>query len=102
MDSDMDVILLTDDPRAYIDSEAWTQGLGASAIVRTQQWGVLTERRLAMPTGLHLDVGVVLPSWADVDPLDPGTLRVVSDGIVPLYDPDHLLATLLTAALRSN
>src|ERR1700737_5551925 len=69
MDSDVDVILLTDDPVVYIEDEAWTQGLGASAIIRTQKWGIVTERRLAMPTGLQVDVGLVLPSWASVNPL---------------------------------
>jgi predicted nucleotidyltransferase len=101
MDSDVDVILLTDDPPAYIDAEEWTQGLGAIAIIRTQQRGILTERRLAMPGGLQVDVGVVSPSWASI-PIDRGTLRVISNGIIPLYDRDQLLATLLAADLRTR
>jgi ketosteroid isomerase-like protein len=34
----------------------------------------------------------VLPVWARTDPLDPGTKQVVSEGLIPLYDPDGLLA----------
>ena len=60
MDSDVDVILLTDYPLAYIESDAGARDLGASAIIRTRGWGSLTERRLAMPTGLQVDVGLLV------------------------------------------
>ena len=36
MDSDVDVILLTDYPLAYIESDAGARDLGASAIIRTR------------------------------------------------------------------
>jgi hypothetical protein len=63
-------------------------------VIRTQQWGRLTERRLITAEGLELDVGVVTPDWAATDPVDEGTRRVVADGMVALYDPDGLLAAL--------
>ena len=36
---DVDVILLTDYPLAYIESDAGARDLGASAIIRTRGWG---------------------------------------------------------------
>jgi len=98
MDSDVDVVLLTDDTTQYTDGEQWTHEFGALAIVvSTQDWGVLTERRFALPSGLEVDVGVVGPSWACTAPLDEGTVKVVSDGLVALHDPDGLLAAVVNA-----
>ena len=94
-DSDVDVVVLTDDPPAYIDDDTWIAEVGAHSVTRTRRWGMLVERRLLMPGGLELDVGIVSPAWASTDPLDAGTARVVRDGLVPLHDPDGLLAALV-------
>jgi predicted nucleotidyltransferase len=97
MDSDVDIVLLTEDVGAYTGETAWAEELGAVGIVRTQSWGVLIERRLAMPSGLDVDVGIVAPSWASTAPLDEGTARVAGDGLVALHDPDGLLSDLMRA-----
>jgi hypothetical protein len=96
-DSDVDLLLLTDYPAVYLDEERWADALGATAFVRTQQWGVVTERRVALASGLEIEVGVTSPAWALTSPLDAGTRQAVSDGLVVLHDPDRLLVTLLTA-----
>jgi uncharacterized protein len=93
--SDVDLVLLTDTPAAYIDSDLLCSALGARRPACTRTWGRLVERRLAMPSGLEIDVGIVLPTWASTDPLDEGTRRVAVDGLVALYDPDGLLAGLI-------
>jgi uncharacterized protein len=97
MDSDVDVVLLTEGAAAFIDSDGWARELGAESIIRTQRWGVLTERRLALKSGLVVDVGLAAPSWASTSPLDPGTVRVVAGGLVPLHDPRRLLDELVVA-----
>jgi DNA polymerase/3'-5' exonuclease PolX len=94
MDSDVDLVVLTDDPAAYIESEDWIGGLGGVSVSRTRRWGVATERRLITAEGLEIDVGIVTPDWAATDPVDEGTRRVVEDGMVAIYDPDGLLAAL--------
>jgi hypothetical protein len=96
-DSDVDLVVLTESPAVYLEREEWVRELGGARVVRTRRWGVLTERRLAMP-GLEVDVGFVLPSWASTDPVDAGTARVVAGGLVPLYDPQGLLARLVDGA----
>lgn len=97
MDSDVDVILLTDEAAEYIEKEQWARELGVKAIINTRKWGVLTERRLALPDGLEVEVGVVSPSWARTAPLDKGTAQVVAGGLIPLHDPEGLLTGLLRA-----
>ena len=97
-DSDVDLVLLTDDVAAYTDRDDWVPGLGGLGVAATRTWGALTERRLVLPGGLEADVGIVPPSWARTDPVDPGTARVVRDGLEVLHDPAGQLARLLVAA----
>jgi uncharacterized protein len=93
-DSDVDLVVLTDDPGRYVQRADWTAELGSTRIVRTQAWGPLTERRLLLDNGLELEVGVVLPNWAATDPVDPENCRVVTDGMRILYDPEGRFAAL--------
>lgn len=96
-ESDLDIVLLTDTPGAYVEDDGWIVELGASGVVRTMRWGAITERRIALPSGLEVDVGVGEPSWASTTPVNPGTRRVVSDGMRVLHDPDGLLRALVAA-----
>lgn len=96
--SDVDLVVLSDDPVAYIEREDWIEGLVSGAeLVRTGDWGGVVERRLLLPSGLEVEVGIGLPSWAETSPVDPGTRRVVRDGLRVLHDPRGLLAALTSA-----
>jgi len=96
-DSDVDIVLLTETPSAYLDDAAWAQPFGAVEVLRTQRFGVLTERRMQLRSGLVVEFGVVTPAWASTTPLDDGTARVVADGLVALHDPGGLLSALVHA-----
>lgn len=91
------LILLVEDAAAYTQRAEWIQALGATRIVRTEPLGPLTERRLALTSGLELEVGIAEPSWASVVPLDPETRRVVANGFRILHDPHGLLRSLVAA-----
>jgi hypothetical protein len=91
------LILVADDAMAYTQHADWIDALGATRIVRTERLGPLTERRLVLPSGLELEVGIVEPSWASVVPLDPETRRVVANGFRILHDPHGLLRALVAA-----
>ncbi len=97
MDSDVDILLLTAEKRLYLGDEAWVRDLGSLRMVKTEQWGPLTERRFVLPSDLEVEVGIAPPSWAATDPVDPGTRRVVEDGVSIVYDPDGFLTRLLDA-----
>ena len=84
---------------AYTQHAEWIQALGATRIVRTERLGPLTERRLALRSGLELEVGIVDPSWASVVPLDEATRRVVENGFRILHDPHGLLRALVAAVV---
>jgi predicted nucleotidyltransferase len=93
-DSDVDVIVLTDNPAQYIENVDWPVHLGLSRVVRTRSWGAITEQRATLP-GIEIEFGIGTAEWAATRPVDPGTRRVASDGLVILYDPEELLADLL-------
>lgn len=95
-DSDVDIVLLTDTPQTYIDDAGWARRFGAVEVLRTQRWGVLTERRMLVG-GLLVEFGVVEPAWASTSPLDDGTAQAVADGLVALHDPTGLLSRLVAA-----
>ncbi len=95
-DSDIDLILLTTDEARYAGN-AWTTQLALGEPVRIQSWGAITEWRFRTPSGLEVEVNIGSPDWAAVDPVDPGTRRVVTDGARPLHDPTGALAELLRA-----
>lgn len=96
-DSDVDFVVLTPNKTAYTAGDGWIRAaLGRSVpVVRRAEWGVLTERRLKLPSGFEIEFGFVEPSWASTDPIDRGTAEVViSGGLLPVYDPKAILARL--------
>jgi len=97
MSSDVDIVIVTSRPETYEESIDWLVDVGSPSVVRTQRWGVLLERRVRLASGLEIEFGFVPPAWADISPIDPGTLRVAGDGLRALHDPYGLLARLLHA-----
>lgn len=97
MSSDVDLVVLTGSPDLYVDADEWLHDFGSPPLVRTQQWGVLTERRVRLSSGLEVEFGFAYPAWAALTPVDAGTRGVVADGLRPLYDPALLLAEVVTA-----
>ena len=102
MDSDVDVGLLTEEQTPYPEDDAWVREVGGVEFVWTRQWGTVTERRFALPSGLEVELSVAPPSWAVTDPVDEGMRRIVADGVSVLYAPKRILAGLLDACGRSQ
>jgi predicted nucleotidyltransferase len=76
MDSDLDVVVLTDATWRYVESDDWiASAVGEWASVsRQKDWGpLLKERRLLLGSGLEIEFGFAPLSWASTDPLDAGT-----------------------------
>ncbi|MDF3300076.1 nucleotidyltransferase domain-containing protein [Streptomyces tropicalis] len=96
-DSDVDIVLLTRNPREYLGEDAWALEIGLGGLIRTRSWGPMSERRYLRASGLEVEMGIGSPEWARTDPVDPGTQRVVADGARILHDPVGILARLLTA-----
>jgi predicted nucleotidyltransferase len=102
LDSDVDLVLLTDAEQSYLRHERWVAELGGLRIVKTARWGVLTERRFVLPSGLEVEVGIAPTAWAATDPVDWGTRRVVEDGMWIIHDPGEFLRRLAIACYGSD
>lgn len=101
MDSDVDLVILTEDKIRYLADSSWVRAAvgGPAEIVRTQDWGPLTERRIALPSGLEIEFGFAPRTWALTHPVDVGTARVMRDGCSPLLDRDGAFARLMSAVV---
>lgn len=96
MASDLDLVVLGDEPDRLLGRDGWWSFLGGARLVRRQAWGVVVEVRLELASGLAVELDVAPATWARV-PLDPGTRRVLGDGARSLHDPDGLLRRALAS-----
>jgi hypothetical protein len=99
-DSDVDLVVLCDDPGRLVADRTWLGVFGEAAAVSVEDWGAITSLRVRYAGGLEVEWGLGRPSWAATAPLDAGTAGVVAGGFRPLYDPEGLLAALLAATGR--
>lgn len=93
--SDVDIVILTTDPSHYVETDEWASVIGIGSSIARKSWGALMECRGFTKDGLEVEFGIAEPSWANTDPPDPGTMRVVRDGMRVVYDPLGLLAKLM-------
>lgn len=95
--SDVDLVVLTRTPESYVQNDAWLADVVPGQVDRRQSWGAIIERRVRSSSGLEVEFGIGDPSWAGTSPVDAGTRRVITDGVVVLFDPHGLLGRLLEA-----
>jgi predicted nucleotidyltransferase len=100
-DSDLDLIVLCESPKRY-------RGLDAKAVFEErivkqsfEQYGNLFSHRIHLEDGAEIELGFAAKAWACVQPLDPGSLQVVSGGFKPLADPAGLLSCFLQAIKKA-
>lgn len=96
-DSDVDLVLITKTPQAYLDRDDWLTMFGKVKQSVVEDWGLLKSKRVFYEGGLEVEFGLTVPQWAAINPIDAGTHRVVTDGAQILMDRDGILATLLNA-----
>src|SRR5215203_4884239 len=56
MDSDVDIVLLTEDRGLYLEGEAWMYEMGGARLVGSRRWARLTKRRSALPSALEVEL----------------------------------------------
>ena len=103
-DSDIDVMVLTQEPDLFLHSVAWIEdidwGAAHSSIAgwRDVQYGRVWSRHFRLADGSALELSFAEPNWAAVDPLDAGTRDAIAGGFRVLFDREHLLRQLATHA----
>lgn len=98
-DSDVDLVCLVRDPAAFRDA-AWVSQIVWGAPVEgwhDRDYGALWSRHVQVAGAPEVEMGFAPLSWANTQPVDPGTQQVMSDGHRILYDPDGRLSRLAAA-----
>ena len=105
-DSDIDLMILTPDPERFFHDNSWFdripwQEFDLQLVNHYDRvYGVVKSRHFCFQDGQRIEFGFGDPSWASIDPIDLGTLGVVSSGMKIICDRHHLLATLAKATGR--
>ena len=90
-DSDIDLVILTEQPEKYLTDIEWTKEFGVVEKHQTEDYGKLTSLRVWYENGPEVEYGISTPDWAAV-PIDPGTQQVIEDGLVVLFERGKLLS----------
>jgi uncharacterized protein len=93
-DSDVDLVVLSNEPDDLRRRGDWFTHFGSVALVGQRQFGDVTERRLRRGDGVDIEIGLAPMSWAETNPVDAGTARVVRRGFSIVFDPHGNLARL--------
>lgn len=97
-DSDIDFCIVCDDPGSLLDDRSWIDGLGPGARVAgpVEDYSLVQSIRVCYGT-TEAEFGVTDQAWMEL-PIDPGTARVMNDGLQILYDPAGRLAKAVAFA----
>jgi predicted nucleotidyltransferase len=90
-DSDIDLVILTDQTQKYLDDLKWIEHFGAVEKHQTEDYGKLTSVRVWYQNGYELEYGITTPSWA-ATPLDAGTQEVIRGGMIVLFERGDFLS----------
>ncbi|HEY5118816.1 MAG TPA: nucleotidyltransferase domain-containing protein [Anaerolineales bacterium] len=99
-DSDVDLILLVENPEKYFTDEDWSAQFGTIRRRRTEPYGSVTSLRVWYGDGREVEYGIGSRQWAE-EPLDEGTQRVIRDGMRILFERGTILSHHMNPPSRS-
>lgn len=89
--SDVDLVIIANDPGKYISDTEWTRVFGVPITKKIDAFGNLTSVRIWYESGLEIECGFTTKEWIQA-PLDKGTKRVIDDGMRVLFEKEVLLS----------
>lgn len=99
-ESDIDLSIIVKD-QLWFKQTDWMKEVGFERIgeridyFQDEVYGRVRSRHVFLESGTEIEFSFADINWAEVDPLDEGTRKVVSDGYRILYDPNRILKKLL-------
>ena len=90
-DSDIDLVILTDQPSGYLEDVIWTEHFGGVENYQSEDYGKLISLRVWYQNGLEVEYGLTTPDWAAI-PLDAGTQQVMRGGMIVLFERGMILS----------
>ncbi len=97
--SDIDLVVVVQDPETYLNDTGWTSVFGNVANSSVENWGDVTSLRAFYSDGPEVEFGFTTDAWCYLPP-DPGTRAVVQAGCVVLFDRAQTLSALVEACRR--
>lgn len=94
--SDVDLVIITQDPKSLLENDLWLQNFGQIKEIKNEDWGLIQSKRVFYENSPEVEFGITTTEWAKIDPVDPGTKQVILDGIKVLYDKNNILQSLLS------
>jgi predicted nucleotidyltransferase len=89
-DSDIDLVVLTDQPGKYLGDLRWIERFGTVEKHQTEDYGKLISLRVWYQNDVEAEFGITMPDWAAI-PLDAGTPQVILGGMIVLFERENLL-----------
>lgn len=88
-DSDIDLVILTDQPEKYLEDVVWAEQFGEIENSQSEDYGKLISLRVWYRGSYEVEYGITTPDWVAL-PLDTGTARVINDGMLVLFERSAL------------
>ncbi len=92
--SDIDLVLLSDDPAQFLKDTRWSGQFGQVERQQMEDYGLLVSLRVWYRGGSEVEFGISSPAWASL-PMDAGTKEVLEDGYLLLYERTPWLSEVL-------
>jgi predicted nucleotidyltransferase len=89
--SDIDLVVLVDDPHRYLENTGWVKRFGPVEKQRVEDYGTVTSLRVWYEGGPEVEYGLTTRDWIEL-PLDEGTKSVIRDGMRVLWEREALLS----------
>jgi predicted nucleotidyltransferase len=89
-DSDIDLVLLCENPDLYLNERSWTRKFGDVYQLELEDYRRARSLRVWYRNWSEVEFTFTTPDWVDM-PLDPGTMQVLEGGFRILLDRDGLL-----------
>jgi predicted nucleotidyltransferase len=100
-DSDIDIIILAEDPGEFIKNTDWLKSFGLIKKMLVEDYGRVTSLRAWYENGREVEFGLTTPAWAG-SPLEDGTERTIQKGMQVLFERELLLSPLLNKVQRGE
>jgi hypothetical protein len=100
-ESDVDLMIVTETPQVYLQDNTWLETFGQITQMSDEDWGLVKTKRVFYADGLEVEFNITTAEWVNIDPIDDGTHRVITDGVRILSDPKEILKTFVDAISKS-
>jgi hypothetical protein len=106
-DSDLDLLIIADDPTIYRFSYDWPYRLPLPEMFRVLShtdvaYGAVWSRHLFLQPKAELELTFCTVGWASTGPIDDGTRDIVVNGLRVIVDKEGHLQRLTEAVQKSN